>query len=175
MAAQVQAQTGATLVHPFTDPAVIAGQGTAALELLAQAGPLDAVLAPIGGGGLVGGTAIACRARGVRVLAAEPAGADEAFRSLAAGRRIVDGPRDTVCDGLRGTLGEINFALLRAHEVEILRVDDAATLAAQRLIAERLKLVVEPSSAIVLAAVLAAPQRFAGLRLGLVLTGGNVA
>jgi threonine dehydratase len=177
MAAQVQARTGATLVHPFTDPAVIAGQGTAALELLAQAGPLDVVLAPIGGGGLASGTAIAVAARGggARTVGAEPADADETFRSLQAGHRIVDGPRDTVCDGLRGTLGEINFALLSQFSVDVLRVDDAATLAAQRLVAERLKLVVEPSSAIVLAAVLGAPERFAGQRIGLILTGGNVA
>jgi threonine dehydratase len=177
MAAQVQARTGATLVHPFTDPAVIAGQGTAALELLAQAGPLDVVLAPIGGGGLASGTAIAVAARGggARTVGAEPADADETFRSLQAGHRIVDGPRDTVCDGLRGTLGEINFALLSQFGVDVLRVDDAATLAAQRLVAERLKLVVEPSSAIVLAAVLGAPERFAGQRIGLILTGGNVA
>ncbi|MGH8030581.1 MAG: threonine ammonia-lyase [Arenimonas sp.] len=176
-AAQVQAATGATLVHPFADAHVIAGQGTAALELLAQAGPLDRVLVPIGGGGLVGGTAIAVAARGdgARVIAAEPAGADEAWRSLQAGRRIVDGPRDTICDGLRGTIADINFALLRNHGVEILRVDDDATRAAQALIAQRLKLVVEPSSAIVLAAILGARERFAGLRIGLILSGGNVA
>jgi len=175
--ARVQADTGATLVHPFADPLVIAGQGTAALELLAQAGPLDAVLTPIGGGGLVCGTAIAVAARGngARVIAAEPAGADEAFRSLQAGHRVTDGPRDTICDGLRGTIADINFELLRAHHVEILRIDDDATRAAQALVAERLKLVVEPSSAIVLAAVLHARERFAGLRLGLILSGGNVA
>ena len=175
--ARVQADTGATLVHPFADPFVIAGQGTAALELLAQAGPLDAVLAPIGGGGLIGGTAIAVAARGggARVFAAEPTGSDEAYRSLQAGHRVTDGPRDTVCDGLRGTIADINFDLLRAHGVEILRVDDAATRAAQALIAERLKLVVEPSSAIVLAAVLGARERFAGMRLGIILSGGNVA
>jgi threonine dehydratase len=176
-AARVQAETGATLVHPFADPNVIAGQGTAALELLAQAGPLDIVMTPLGGGGLIGGTAIAVAARGggARVFGAEPAGADEAFRSLQAGQRVTDGPRDTICDGLRGTIADINFALLRRYDVTVLRVDDDATRAAQALIAERLKLVAEPSSAIVLAAVLADPARFAGLRVGLVLTGGNVA
>ena len=177
MAARVQAETGATLVHPFADPLVIAGQGTAALELLAQAGTLDAVITPVGGGGLVGGTALAVtgRGEGARVFGAEPTGADEAWRSLQAGRRVTDGPRDTICDGLRGTIADINFALLRDHGVEILRVDDDATRAAQALIAERLKLVVEPSSAIVLAALLGARGRFAGLRVGLVLSGGNVA
>jgi threonine dehydratase len=175
MAAQVQAATGATLVHPFTDHAVIAGQGTATLELLTATGPLDVVLTPVGGGGLIGGTALALSDRDVRVVGAEPAGADESFRSLQAGRRLVDGPRDTICDGLRGTLGEVNFALMVAHGVEILRVDDDATRAAQQLVAERLKLVIEPSSAIVLAAVLGNPARFAGQRIGLVLSGGNVA
>jgi threonine dehydratase len=176
-AAEVQARTGATLVHPFADPHVIAGQGTAALELLAEAGPLDAVITPIGGGGLACGTAIAVTARGggARTFAAEPAGADEAFRSLQAGHRVVDGPRETICDGLRGTIADVNFALLRAHGVEVLRVVDDATRAAQALVAERMKLVVEPSSAIVLAAVLGARERFAGRRLGLILTGGNVA
>jgi threonine dehydratase len=175
MAAQVQARTGATLVHPFTDPRVIAGQGTAALELLATAGPLDLVVTPMGGGGLIGGTALALSDGDARAVGAEPAGADEAFRSLQAGQRVTDGPRDTICDGLRGTLGEVNFALLVAHGVELLRVEDDATRAAQQLIAERLKLVVEPSSAIVLAAVLGNPARFAGQRIGLVLSGGNVA
>jgi len=168
--------TGATLVHPFTDPQVIAGQGTATLELLAQAGPLDMVVAPVGGGGLVAGTAIAAHARQpeLAVIAAEPAGAADAAASLARGRRVTDLQPDTICDGLRGTIGEINLQLLRTHQVEVVTVDDRATVAAMRLLFERLKLVVEPSSAVALAAVLAHPARFAGQRVGLVLTGGNV-
>jgi threonine dehydratase len=176
MAAQVQAETGATFVHPFTDLLVISGQGTAALELANEVTDLHAVLTPIGGGGLVSGTAIALSgcAANTRVFAAEPEGADEAWQSLQRGERVTGIVPDTICDGLRGTLGEINFALLRQYGVEVLRVSDAETRAAQRLIGERLKLVVEPSSAIVLAAVLRYRERFAGHRLGLILTGGNV-
>ena len=176
LAAQVQAQTGARLVHPFTDPAVIAGQGTAALELLAQAGALDTLVTPLGGGGLVSGSAITVAGRGLatRVVGAEPAGASDAHDSLARGERITVHPADTVCDGLRGTLGEINFALLREYGVEVLTVDDADTLSAMRLLWQRLKLVVEPSSAIVLAVLLRHRERFAGQRVGLLLTGGNV-
>jgi len=175
-AAKVQAHTGARLVHPFTDPLVIAGQGTAVLELLSQAGGLDAVITPLGGGGLIGGSAIAVAARGhgARIFGAEPAGASEAHDSLARGERITVHPADTVCDGLRGTIGEINFALLQKHQVEVITVPDDETLAAMRLLWQRLKLVVEPSSAIVFAALLRARGRFAGQRVGLLLSGGNV-
>ena len=176
MAAQVRADTGATLVHPFTDPRVIAGQGTAALELANEIAALDVVMTPIGGGGLIGGTAIAASAAlpKPRIFAAEPDTADDAWQSLQRGVRVTEHSPRTVCDGLRGTLGEINFELLRRHDVEILRVADARTLAAQKLIGERLKIVVEPSSAIVLAAVLDQRERFAGQRIGLIITGGNI-
>ena len=175
-AAQLQAATGATLVHPFTDPMVIAGQGTAALELANEIDDLAVVLTPIGGGGLVCGSAIALSggAKNTRVFAIEPEGADDAWQSLQRGERVVDHQPETICDGLRGTLGEINFGLLRQYGVEVLRVGDGEALAAQRLIGERMKLVVEPSSAVVLAAVLCYRERFAGQRVGLVVTGGNV-
>ena len=114
------------------------------------------------------------RSPGTRLLGAEPAGASEAFESLRRGERVTEHVVDTVCDGLRGTLGEINFALLRAHDVEVITVEDADTLAAMRLLWQRLKLLVEPSSAIVLAALLQDRERFAGQRIGLVLSGGNV-
>ncbi len=174
--AQLQRDTGATLVHPYADARVIAGQGTAALELLNETGPLDALVAPVGGGGLVSGCAIAAArlAPGCRMHAAEPAGADDTARSLAAGERRVDFVPDTICDGLRGSLGEPNFRLLQAHGVEVTVVDDEATVAAMRLLWQRLKLLVEPSSAITLAAVLARRDRFAGQRVGVVLSGGNV-
>ena len=170
-AARLQHELGATLVHPYTDPHVIAGQGTAALELLAQAGPLDQLLVPVGGGGLIGGTVLA--ARGVPMFGAEPEGAAETFASLAQGRRVTDVVPDTVCDGLRGTVGEINLALMRRHGVQVLLVSDAEVLAAMRLLWERLKLVVEPSSATVMAAVLRHRDHFAGRRVGLILSGGN--
>jgi threonine dehydratase len=175
-AARVQAETGARLVHPFMDPLVIAGQGTAALELLAQAPGLDFVLAPVGGGGLISGTAIAAagHAGGARVIAAEPAGACDAFDSLAQGAVIAHQDARTICDGLRPIIGQLNFELMRAHGVEVITVEDADTRAAQRLLWQRLKQVVEPSSAIVLAALLGQRARFAGARVGLILSGGNV-
>ena len=175
-AAEVQAATGATLVHPYADPGVIAGQGTAALELLAEAGELDVLLAPVGGGGLVCGTALAAsgRAGGPKVFGAEPEGAAETFESLRQGRHVTDFVPDTICDGLRGTVGAINLALMREHGVTVLTVGDAQTIAAMRLLWARLKLLVEPSSATVLAAVLAHPEHFAGRRIGLILSGGNV-
>ena len=175
-AAEVQAATGARLVHPYTDPAVIAGQGTAALELLAEAGPLDLLLTPIGGGGLVSGTALAAAGRQPRVavFGAEPEGAAETFESLRLGRRMTDFTPDTICDGLRGTVGEINLALMCEHRVQALLVSDAETVAAMRLAWQRLKVLIEPSCATVLAAVLRYPGIFAGRRIGLILSGGNV-
>jgi threonine dehydratase len=175
--ADVQRDTGAVLVHPYTDARVIAGQGTAALELLNQCdGALDALIVPVGGGGLAAGTALVARAMApnARIFLAEPAGAAETAASFAAGRRVVDFVPDTICDGLRGTLGEPNFALLRGGDVEALVVDDSETLEAMRLLWSRLKQVVEPSSATVLAALLRYRARFAGLRVGAILSGGNV-
>lgn len=172
----VRAQTGASFVHPYTDPRVIAGQGTAALELLRETGPLDALVAPVGGGGLIGGSAIAAHALapGLALFGAEPAGAADAFESLRSGARVTALVPDTICDGLRGLLGAINLRLLQQHAVTVITRDDAATVAAMRLIWQRLKLVVEPSSAIVLAAVLGERERFAGRRVGVILSGGNV-
>ncbi len=174
--ARVQRDTGAVLVHPYADAQVIAGQGTAALELLRQAGTaLDVVVVPVGGGGLACGTLLALQqaAPGCELVLAEPAGAADTARSLEAGRRQVDFVPDTVCDGLRGALGEPNFALLHGNAT-VVTVDDDATVAAMRLLWQVLKQVLEPSSATVLAAVLAQPQRFAGRNVGLVLSGGNV-
>ncbi|MBD8899608.1 pyridoxal-phosphate dependent enzyme [Rhodanobacter sp. DHG33] len=176
MCDQVQAQTGAALVHPYADARVMAGQGTLALELLGQAPQLDALITPVGGGGLAAGVAIAAHALkpGLALFAAEPAGADDAARSLAAGARIESLSPDTVCDGLRALMGQPNFEALRAHRVEVITVSDAETVAAMRLLWSELKQVVEVSSATVLAAMLKQPRRFAGMRVGLVLTGGNV-
>ncbi len=174
--AQVQAETGGTVVHPYTDPRVIAGQGTAALELLTAEPRLDALVVPLGGGGLAAGTALAMRALApaCRLYLAEPEGAADGARSFARGALDHDFVPDTVCDGLRGTLGAINFELLRAADAQVLTVDDAGTVAALRLLWTRTKQLVEPSSAIALAAVLAHRERFAGQRVGIVLSGGNV-
>ncbi|MFT3761706.1 MAG: pyridoxal-phosphate dependent enzyme [Pseudoxanthomonas sp.] len=177
MCAQLQAETGAVLVHPYADVQVIAGQGTAALELLDQAGALDALIVPISGGGLSAGCAIAAHALApdCEILVAEPETADDAARSLASGVRVTpEAAPDTICDGLRGVLGEPNFALLRAHRAQPIVVSDADTLAAMRLLWRVLKQTVEPSSAIALAALLKRRDSFAGKRVGLILSGGNV-
>lgn len=175
-AATLQRQTGATLVHPFADTRVIAGQGTAALELVQQSGGIDVLITPVGGGGLSSGCAIAVRGLDptTAVFAAEPEGAPDAYESFRRGERYVDMTPDTIADGLRGTIGEINFALMRANVDAVLPVSEAQIVAAMRLIWERLKQVVEPSSATVLAAILRHPAHFAGKRVGVVLSGGNV-
>jgi threonine dehydratase len=176
LCAQVQAETGAELVHPYTDARVIAGQGTATLELLAQAGGLDAVIAPLGGGGLGAGTGLALHGRSpaAELWLAEPAGAADGAASLAAGALRTDITPDTVCDGLRGKLGAPNLDLLLSHRAQVVTVDDADTVAAMRLLWQVTKQVVEPSSAIALAALLSRREAFAGKRVGLILTGGNV-
>lgn len=176
MAERIRAETGATLVHPFTDPAVIAGQGTAALELLAEIGDLEVLIVPVGGGGLVGGSAIVATAHSAsfRVFAAEPEGAADAYESLRRGVRVTDIVPATISDGLRGIIGEPNLTLLRRHAVEVLPVSDAETVAAMRLVFERMKLVIEPSSATALAAVLRHGEHFRGRRVGIILSGGNV-
>lgn len=175
-AAQVQAATGATLVHPYADPRVMAGQGTLVPELLRQHPGLDALLFPVGGGGLAAGCSIAAHAvdAGMSLFGVEPEGADDAARSLEAGERVGPFVPETICDGLRTLVGEPNFRALREHRVTLLRVGDAEVVAAMRLLWSELRLVVEPSSATVLAALLRYPDRFAGRRVGAVLTGGNV-
>ena len=176
MCAQVQADTGGTVVHPYADPLVIAGQGTAALELLTAHPDLDALVVPLGGGGLAAGTALAMRALAPRcqLYLAEPEGAADGARSFARGALDHDMVPDTICDGLRGTLGAINFEILREANARVLTVDDAQVVAAMRLLWTRTKQVVEPSSATVLAAVLANRGLFAGRRVGMILSGGNV-
>jgi threonine dehydratase len=175
-AAQIVAETGATLVHPFVSPAVIAGQGTATLELIREAGAIDTLIAPVGGGGLIGGSAIAARALlpQIRIFAAEPEGAADASESLRRGARVTDIEPDTLCDGLRAAIGPINFELLREYAVQVLLVSDAETVTAMRLLWERLKIVVEPSSAVTFAAILRHREHFAGRQVGVILTGGNV-
>ena len=177
MAAAVQESTGARLVHPFTDPAVIAGQGTAALEMLEQVGALD--MRDHAGRRRRPGRRHRAGRRGRQRLARacsprNPRAPPMPSSRCAAATRVTDLVPHTVCDGLRGTIGEINFDLLRAHRVEVLLVSDAETLAAMRLVWERMKILIEPSCATVLAAVLRNRERFAGQRVGLVLSGGNV-
>ena len=176
LCAQVQADTGATSVHPYTDPRVIAGQGTAALELLTAHPDLDALVVPLGGGGLAAGTALAMRALApdCQLYLAEPEGAADGARSFAKGALDHDFVPDTICDGLRGTLGAINFDILRAAGAPVLTVDDAQVVGAMRLLWTRTKQLVEPSSATALAAVQANRALFEGRRVGIILSGGNV-
>ena len=176
MAAEVQRATGANLVHPYADTRVMAGQGTLVLELLQQSGGLDAIITPVGGGGLSAGCSIAAHGidPALAIYGAEPAGADDAAQSLARGARIDHFVPDTLCDGLRTLIGESNFDALREHRVEVITVSDEESIAAMKQLWQTLKLVVEVSSATVFAAVLKQRERFAGRRVGLVLTGGNV-
>lgn len=175
-AEKIRQTTGAVLVHPYTNPDVIAGQGTAALECLQQSPALDVMIAPVGGGGLISGTliAVAGKSKNCRVVGAEPEGAADAYESLKAKGRITDIVSETICDGLRATVGDINLQIMQANHLEIFTVSDAETLAAMRLIWERLKILVEPSCATVLAAVIKNRQQFAGKKIGLIITGGNV-
>ena len=173
------AERGSVLIHPYDDDRIIAGAGTAAWELLDQVGELDAIIVPVGGGGLSSGTCLAVeeRAPGCRVVGVEPEGADDARRSLAAGRVVtLDGVPTTIADGLRTRMiGERNLAILQRHLAEVLVVTDAEIVAALRLLWERAKLVVEPSGAAALAGLLSG--RFAlshGARVGVIISGGNV-
>jgi len=174
--AAVQTETGATLVHPYNDWRVIAGQGTAALELLEEIPDLDAVVAPVGGGGLLSGTAIAARGlrSSLRVFGAEPKGADDAQRSLAAGHIIAqDNPR-TIADGLRTSLGDKTFAVLSCLVEGIGVASEEAIVAAMRLTWEKMKIVIETSSAVPLACLMERSLDLAGLKVGVILSGGNV-
>ncbi len=173
---QVLAEQPATVVHPFDDARVIAGQGTAALELLVESGALDCVTAPIGGGGLIGGSALAARALAprARVIGVEPAAADDAFRSLRAGERVGAGVPQTIADGLRGSIGVLNFELLRRYVDDVVTVAEDEIVAAMRVALEDLKLLIEPSAAVPIAALLAGKVGRPGEHVGVILSGGNV-
>jgi threonine dehydratase len=170
-------ETGAVYVSPHDDPLVIAGQGTAACELLDDVPDLDLILAPVGGGGLLSGTLLAARhmAPKVRVVGCEPAGADDAARSLRTGERITDFVPRTMADGLRTPLGDLAFDILRkAHLDDIVLVSEDEILTAMRFVWERAKLVIEPSAAVALAPLLFGKLDIAGRRVGVIVSGGNV-
>jgi threonine dehydratase len=175
-AARILADTGATFVHPYDDLRVMAGQGTATLELLDQAPDLDTILCPIGGGGLISGTAVAALGikPGIRVIGVEPAGADDASRSFQSGTRIPLTQANTIADGLRGSLSDRTFTEIRSHVADVVTVSEEAIVAAMRTIWEVLKVVVEPSAAVPYAAVLENKVDVQGHRVGIILTGGNL-
>jgi threonine dehydratase len=174
--AQVVAETGATFIPPYNHAQVIAGQGTAAMELCADVPGLDAVLAPVGGGGLVSGTALAVAALspGTRVIAAEPAGADDAYRSLQAGHILPAVHPKTIADGLLTSLGDMTFAIIQQHVEQIITVSEEAIIKAMRSVWERMKIIIEPSAAVPIGALLEQPGDLRGKRLGVILSGGNV-
>jgi threonine dehydratase len=175
VAAEVE-EKGLTLIHPFDDWRVIAGQATAAWELFDQAGPLDVVVAPVGGGGLISGTALAARERSpsTRVIGVEPERADDARRSLASGRIEPSGDPRTIADGLRTSLGARPFAVVSRHVDRIATASESEIIDAARFVYERLKIVIEPSSAVVVAPLLSRSLALDGGRVGVILSGGNV-
>jgi threonine dehydratase len=172
----VVAESGAHVVHPYDDPRIIAGQGSTALELLEQLDQLDAVVIPVGGGGLLAGVALAVKALRprVEVIAAEPAGADDAFRSFGLGRRVLQENPNTIADGLLTSLGELNYAIIREQVDTIVTVEEENIVRAMQLQWTRLKSVVEPSGAVSFAAVLEHPERFRNRRVACIISGGNV-
>ncbi len=174
--AQVVAESGAEFVHPYNDPRVIAGQATCSMELIEQVSGLDAVVAPIGGGGMISGTCLALShlAPGIKIYAAEPKQADDAARSFRAGHIIADDAPETVADGLKVPLKELTWHFVQRHVSDILVAEEDEIVDAMKLIWKRMKLVIEPSCAVPLAVILKNRALFAGKRVGVVLTGGNV-
>jgi threonine dehydratase len=175
-AAELVRRTGALLIHPYDNVQVMAGAGTAAAEFLEQVPELDVIVCPVGGGGLLSGTAVAAKSLRpkIRVLGVEPAGADDAARSLRAGHIIPSVDPHTIADGLRSSLGEHPFAEIRRLVDEIITVEEAEIVAAMRLLWEVLKVIVEPSGAVPYAALRAPRPAFAGRSVGVILSGGNL-
>lgn len=173
---EIVQKTGAVFIPPYDDYRIIAGQATAAKELIEAIENLDAIISPVGGGGLLSGTALSVNyfSKGCAAYAAEPAGADDAWRSLKAGKIIPSINPVTISDGLLTSLGTRNFPIIQELVSEIIRVEESEIISAMRLLWERLKIVVEPSSATVLAAVLKSKDLFEGKKTGLILSGGNV-
>lgn len=175
-AEQIRDERGATFLHPSNDINVIIGQGTAALELLQDHGDLDYIFTPVGGGGLVAGTALAAHFYGdnCKTIGGEPFEADDAFWSLQSGKIETNDTANTLADGLRTQLGDNNFPIIQKYVDRIIRVEETEIIAAMRLIWERMKIVIEPSSAVPFAALLREKGSYAGKKIGIILSGGNV-
>ncbi len=174
--AKIISETGAHLIHPYQEPDVIAGQGTCALELMSQQEDLDAIISPVGGGGLISGTAIAAKHLNpdIEIIGAEPKGADDAYRSIEKGELLPSINPQTIADGLLTSLGEINYQIIREKVDAIFTCEESSIIEAMRLIWERMKIIVEPSSAVPLAIILENKDIFRGKKLGVILSGGNV-
>ena len=173
---EVMERTGVVFIPPYNHFDIIAGQGTAAKELIEEAGELDVMIAPVGGGGLLSGTAISTRALlpRARVIAAEPLGADDACRSFISGKLVPSVNPQTIADGLLTSLGDLTFRVILDKVDEIVTVSEESIITAMRLIWERMKIIIEPSSAVPLAAVLEEKIEVSGKRIGIILSGGNV-
>lgn len=169
-------RTGAAMIHPYNDARVIAGQGTVALEILEQVEDLEVLVVPVGGGGLLAGVALAVKSLKpkVEVVAVEPAGADDAFRSFGLGRLVPQTSPNTIADGLRASLGALNFAIIQQHVNTILTVEEATIIEAMKLQWSRLKTVVEPSGAVSFAGILEHQERFRDRSVAVVISGGNL-
>lgn len=176
MAKEVTLKYGATFIHPSNNQHVILGQGTAALELLQAHPDLDYIFAPVGGGGLLAGTALAAHYFGTNcpVVAGEPLEADDAYRSFHSGEIKSNQTTDTVADGLRTELGDLNFPIIQKHVSRIIRVKENEIICAMRLIWERMKIIVEPSSAVALAALIKERESYEAKKIGIIISGGNV-
>lgn len=174
--AEVQAATGAEFVHPYNDARVIAGQGTCSLELIEEIKDLDMVVAPIGGGGMISGTCLTLSnlAPHIKIYAAEPEQADDAARSFRAGHIIADDAPETVADGLKVPLKENTWHFVSQFVEDVLTASEQEIIDAMKLTWQRMKIVMEPSCAVPLAVILKNPQIFAGKRVGVIITGGNV-
>ena len=174
--ANVIKETGATLIHSFENENVIAGQGTAAIELLEDVPDLDLVMCPVGGGGLLSGTAVAAKSMQpkIKVIAVEPQNVDDAAQSFRAGRRIVTKKKFTIADGLRTNIGEPNFVIVQRYADDIVTVSEEAIVSAMRTIWETMKIIIEPSAAVSYAAIVENKIDIRGKRVGIILTGGNV-
>ncbi len=173
--AEVVSKTGASEIHPFNNYEVIAGQATAAKEFFEEVGHLDVIMAPVGGGGLLSGTALAAKffSPGTLVIAGEPLGSDDAYRSLKSGK-IEQAQSNTIADGLLTTLGDKTFPIIQKEVKEIITVTDDQIIEALRLVWGRMKIIIEPSCAVPLAALLKEKEKFCGKRVGIILSGGNV-
>ena len=176
MAEIVQKEKGATFIHPSNDDEVIYGQGTAAMELLEDYPDLDYILTPVGGGGLIAGTAlaVACFSNHCKVIGGEPKNADDAYRSLLSGNIEYNERVDTIADGLRTFLGDRNFPIIKKHVERIITVSEDEIVEAMKLIWERMKIIVEPSSAVAFAALLKQKDGFKNKQVGIIISGGNV-
>lgn len=174
--AEVQAATGGNFVHPYNDPRVIAGQGTCSRELMQQTDGLDMVIAPIGGGGMISGTCLTLSniAPEVKIIAAEPEQADDAYRSFKAGHIIADDAPNTIADGLKVPLKDLTWHFVSNHVSDILTASEEEIIAAMKLTWQRMKIVIEASCAVPMATILKNKDTFAGKRVGVIITGGNV-